>query len=120
MKRSTRFSTIPSGVRTVKHLDSICLAVDWCTRPRGNQTKQRALRALTSDVLKQGKNFRASALIVLALGFPVRGLPAPSTSATQRVETLAALRARLQRHVTRPRFAAAQSGVKIVSLAKGD
>src|SRR5204862_2486969 len=88
-------------------------------RPGGNQTKQRSPRALTSGLFKQDNNFRAYVLIVLALGFPVRGLSEQPTSATQPVETLPALQARLQSHLTQARFVAAQWGVKIVSLDSG-
>jgi serine-type D-Ala-D-Ala carboxypeptidase/endopeptidase (penicillin-binding protein 4) len=119
MKRSTRFSTIPSGVRTVKRLPRYRQAFHRGLRLRGNQTIQREPCSLTGAFLKQGKNLRASALIVLVLGYPLRGLPVQPTNAPRPVGTLAALQARLQGHVTQPRFAAAQWGVKIVSLDSG-
>jgi len=116
MKRSTRLLTLSSGVRTVTRLAHNRHALFRRVRLRG---KQRSPRALTSNLLKQGQNIRASALIVLALGFPFRGLPVQPSNTTQPVDTLAALQARLRAHITQPRFAAAQWGAKIVSLDSG-
>src|SRR2546425_2613514 len=48
MKRSTRFSTIPSGVRTVKRLSPYRRAFHRGVRLRGNPTKQREPCSLTS------------------------------------------------------------------------